>query len=267
LNERKGATTTAVLLSSLQSESACLTGFSTPEQAIARIFVLPPHAVSFNGRIVGSLALILARRLPDPVQCTDLCEKFEDCGRINILRDEFVASLATAASLPKVWFCSQRIGRQGGIERLPLGVGGPKIVLEGTSLPWAAPARSDGEAWLQVKGRVCTNTAATGSRSVSRSTATTCSSENLDLRIIPSVSGGQSLKQSMVRNYRSRSGSSMTQNSNQEYCLRIMGFSKICTAGFRTGTFLTYIVEGFSRWFRRDQDVVVAIGADGCGFR
>lgn len=118
----------------------------------AHFRVAPARGLAFNGRVIGSLALILARRLPDPVQCTDLSEKFEDCGRINISRNEFLASLATDAPLSKVWFCSQRIGRQGGIERLPLGVGGPKIVLDGTSPPWAAPARDDGEAWLEVKG-------------------------------------------------------------------------------------------------------------------
>jgi hypothetical protein len=39
------------------------------------------------------------------------------------------------------------------------------------------------------------------------------------------------------------------------------------TLGERSPDASENFLKGFSRWFRRDQDVVVAIGADGCGFR
>ena len=109
------------------------------------------RGLAFNDRLIDSLAGILAIRLTDPVECTELSARFEDLGRVSVPRSRILASLATLGSLPKIWFCTQRIQRDGGIEQLTSGVVGPKILL-GSYDKWAAPVRDDGEAWLDIKG-------------------------------------------------------------------------------------------------------------------
>ena len=46
--------------------------------------------LAFNDRVVEALAGVLANRLPDPVSCVDLSERFDDCGRINVARRNFL---------------------------------------------------------------------------------------------------------------------------------------------------------------------------------
>jgi hypothetical protein len=72
------------------------------------------RGLAFNDRIVESLRVVLANRLPDLVSCVDLSEKFDDCGRISVARSKFLASLTCERSLTKLWFCTRRIGNQGG---------------------------------------------------------------------------------------------------------------------------------------------------------
>ena len=107
--------------------------------------------LAFNDRIVEALAGVLANRLPNPVSCVDISERFDDCGRINVARRKFLASLAIEGSLPKVWFCTRRICKQGGVKCLSLGLGGPKLSV-GNEIEWAAPAPDDDNAWLDIKG-------------------------------------------------------------------------------------------------------------------
>ena len=54
--------------------------------------------------------------------------------------------------MPKVWFCTLRLGKQGEVKCLSLGLGGPKLSV-GNEIEWAAPAPDDDNAWLDIKAR------------------------------------------------------------------------------------------------------------------
>jgi hypothetical protein len=91
----------------------------------------------------------LAKGLPDKVAGRNLDYLFRDVGEAQIDKAFLIASLVP--DLSKVWFCTKRIQSHGGIEVLPTGIVGPRILLDGDS-SWAAPYRKDEAAWLDIKG-------------------------------------------------------------------------------------------------------------------
>ena len=105
--------------------------------------------LGFNNQIVEVLRCCLDARLPDVVPGQELNSEFEDCGETQIPKGFLIASLVP--NLSKVWFCTKRIRYGGGIETLPTGVLGPRILLDGDD-SWAAPYRDDDTGWLDVKG-------------------------------------------------------------------------------------------------------------------
>lgn len=105
--------------------------------------------LSFNAQIIETLRLSLDARVPQAVVGRQLTHLFQDCGEVQIAKTFLMSSLTP--NLSKVWFCTKLIQRGGGIQDLPSGVVGPRILLDDDD-SWAAPYRDDREAWLDVKG-------------------------------------------------------------------------------------------------------------------
>ncbi|SDX63376.1 hypothetical protein SAMN04515617_105159 [Collimonas sp. OK242] len=105
--------------------------------------------LEFEKRIIIALRLRLNAKLLDVVFGRELNENFEDEGEAQIPKHFLIDSLTP--NLAKVWFCTRRIKLGGGIERLPTGVVGPRILLDHDKL-WAAPCREHDTAWLDIKG-------------------------------------------------------------------------------------------------------------------
>jgi hypothetical protein len=103
----------------------------------------------FNGQIIEVLRLRLDRSLPEVVFGRQLNGCFEDCGQAEISKAFLMDSLTLDQS--KVWFCTRLIGRSGGVQDLPLGVLGPRILLDNDE-EWPAFYREHEDAWLEIKG-------------------------------------------------------------------------------------------------------------------
>jgi hypothetical protein len=87
--------------------------------------------------------------LPSEVSTRRLMGDFEDCGSFIVPRERLRISLDP--DLSKIWFCGRRMTHNGEVVQLPSGATGPRLRLDdGTT--WAALAREDSDAWLELKG-------------------------------------------------------------------------------------------------------------------
>ncbi len=84
--------------------------------------------LDFNNQIIEAFRHGLNAKLPDVVPGRELNGEFQDCGGTQIPKSFLIDSLEP--HLSKVWFCNKRIGPGGGIEVLPTGVVGPRILLD-----------------------------------------------------------------------------------------------------------------------------------------
>jgi hypothetical protein len=105
--------------------------------------------LAYNRSIVTEMRSKLASFLPDEVLVRCLSSKFEDCGELTIPREKIYQSLDP--DLSKVWFCGRLIVGDGTVVQLPSGATGPRLRLDEEST-WAALARDESDAWLDVKG-------------------------------------------------------------------------------------------------------------------
>jgi hypothetical protein len=104
----------------------------------------------FNNRIVEAFLPILDAGFPEMVRVREIGTGFTDCGASKAPKSFLSSSLAPYVT--KIWSCTKRIGPAGGIEVLPIGVGGePKLLLQDEE-SWVAFYRHDEAAWLDVKG-------------------------------------------------------------------------------------------------------------------
>lgn len=103
----------------------------------------------YNRRMIEQLRSIVMLRMPSAVPGRRLTNTFDDCGAMTVTRDQAYASLDP--DLSKVWFCGRLVLGDGRMQQLPAGVTGPRLrLLNGSS--WAAIARDDSDAWLDIKG-------------------------------------------------------------------------------------------------------------------
>lgn len=109
----------------------------------------PNNGRRFNAEVIETIRDRAGDGLPEHVPGRQLDEAFRDVGAIRIRRDTVTSSLSP--ELSKIWFCPLRIGRDGGIEQVALGLGGPRIKVEGAGR-WAAPHPEDADAWVAVFG-------------------------------------------------------------------------------------------------------------------
>jgi hypothetical protein len=105
--------------------------------------------LGFNSRLVSCLREDLGNLLQTVTSGWHVTGEFDNAVQADISRT-FVTSSLTP-ELSKIWLCSKRICRQGGVEPLALGLGGPKLLLNDDS-GWQAPFPKPGSAWLDVKG-------------------------------------------------------------------------------------------------------------------
>jgi hypothetical protein len=106
--------------------------------------------LKFNGELIDGLRGILDTELQDTVMGRELDDRFEDVGEAQIGKPFLIASLVP--DLSKVWLCTKRIRSNGGIEFLPSGLVGPRILLGDDGLSWPAPYRDEDTSWLDIKG-------------------------------------------------------------------------------------------------------------------
>jgi hypothetical protein len=127
-------------------------GSSMEEWAIARIYFRTHYecGLKFNDQLIDVLRGILDTDLQDTVMGRELDDRFEDIGEAQIGKPFLIASLVP--DLSKVWFCTKRIRPEGGIEFLPTGLLGPRILLGDDGSSWAAPYRDEDTSWLDIKG-------------------------------------------------------------------------------------------------------------------
>ena len=105
--------------------------------------------LSYNRAIIEALRGKVASMLPSEVFARHLTPKFEDCGSLMLPLEKVLASLDP--DLSKVWFCGRLMTGEGRVVQLPSGTVGPRLQLDDQTT-WAAIARNDVDAWLDVKG-------------------------------------------------------------------------------------------------------------------
>lgn len=105
--------------------------------------------LSYNRNIITMLRDRIASTFPTEVLARLLSPKFEDLGVLTVSRGQICISLEP--DLSKVWFCGRLIAGDGQIVQLPSGATGPRLRLD-EHTTWAALARDDQDAWLDVKG-------------------------------------------------------------------------------------------------------------------
>jgi hypothetical protein len=109
-----------------------------------------PHcALSFNSNLLESVRLRLDEISSPSIPARLLNTRFEDCGGTVLAKTFVLTSLAP--DLAKVWFCTKLIEFDGVVRDLPLGITGPKLLLDGGA-EWVAPLREANDTWLEIKG-------------------------------------------------------------------------------------------------------------------
>jgi hypothetical protein len=107
--------------------------------------------LDFNSDLIEALRSQMEARLPNIVRGREFDFGFQNCGDAKIPKQFVMDSLVP--DLSKVWRCDARIRPSGGVDELPPGVMGPKIVLlDDGSQTWSAFYRDDADAWLDIKG-------------------------------------------------------------------------------------------------------------------
>lgn len=107
------------------------------------------RGLEYNCGIVTQVRTLVANSPSATLPARLLTHKFEDCGSFVVTREQICASLVPDMS--KVWFCARLISGDGRVAQLPSGVVGPRLLLD-EHITWAAIAREDEFAWLDIKG-------------------------------------------------------------------------------------------------------------------
>ena len=102
-----------------------------------------------NASVIRKIRDHLERGLDAKITVVRLDRSFEFKRTEVIARRDFLDSLEP--DLSKLWMCGQRVQMSGSVERLALGLTGPRILL-GSCLSWPAPFPHDSDAWVDVKG-------------------------------------------------------------------------------------------------------------------
>ncbi len=105
--------------------------------------------LELNAELIDRARQMLNTSLSDTVKARLLNAKFEDCGTVEIQKTNYLKSLDVYLS--KIWFCTKLITGDGGVNFLPLGITGPKLLV-GNEEPWSAPYRESKDSWLDMKG-------------------------------------------------------------------------------------------------------------------
>jgi len=106
------------------------------------------RGLRFNNALINAVHGAMAE-MPDLVEGRWLGHPAKDLGPLRIQRDLLLQSLEPCVA--KIWWCADRFRPGGGIDPLPFGVTGPRLLLGDTE--WNAPYRDEEDAWLEVKGR------------------------------------------------------------------------------------------------------------------
>lgn len=107
------------------------------------------RGLEYNRSIVTSIRTVVAKSPQLVLPARRLTSKFEDCGALDVTREQVCASLDP--NLSKVWFCARLITGDGQITQLLSGVVGPRLRLD-QQTTWAAVTRDEECAWFDVKG-------------------------------------------------------------------------------------------------------------------
>lgn len=105
--------------------------------------------IEANASMIRKVTDCLERGLNPTITVARLDSSFEFKRTEVIARSVFLNSLDPAQS--KLWMCGKRVQMSGSVERLAMGLSGPRILL-GSSVSWPAPFPHDSDAWLDVKG-------------------------------------------------------------------------------------------------------------------
>lgn len=107
------------------------------------------RGLNYNRTIIRQLRLAVVTLMPSTFSARCLTHTFDDRGPMTMTRDQACASLDT--ELSKVWFCGRLILGDGRVQQLRVGITSPRLRLP-DGHTWAAIARDDQDAWLDVKG-------------------------------------------------------------------------------------------------------------------
>lgn len=107
------------------------------------------RGLDYNRRIISSICTLVAASPRLILSARRLTSKFEDCGALEVTREQVSASLDPDMS--KVWFCARLIAGGGKVTQLPSGVVGPRLRIDQYTT-WAAVTRDEDSAWLEIKG-------------------------------------------------------------------------------------------------------------------
>jgi len=105
--------------------------------------------LAFNYEIIEAFRTCLAE-LPDAVRGHELDHNFENTGQCLIPKNFILNSLDPSQS--KLWFCTQSILSDNGVERILPHLTGEKIIID-RQCRWTAPFHDDDNlSWLDIKG-------------------------------------------------------------------------------------------------------------------
>jgi hypothetical protein len=109
----------------------------------------PDCGSKFNSQLHEAVRVRLVNILSLSVPARRLDSDFQDRGETVLTKSFMLSSLVP--NLAKIWFCTRLIGFDGVVRDLPLGITGPKLLMDGGA-EWIAPFRDPSDTWLEIKG-------------------------------------------------------------------------------------------------------------------
>lgn len=105
--------------------------------------------LSFNSQIIQAIRDCVDANIAGPIAGRELKNDFQDVGPIQIRKRLLLKSLDR--KLSKLWLCGKLILPKGGIKPIPMGYGGPKLILNSDRC-WEALYLGTEPIWLDCKG-------------------------------------------------------------------------------------------------------------------
>lgn len=103
----------------------------------------------FNSQLLEAVRARLVNIVSLSVPARRLDSDFQDRGATVLTKSFMLSSLVP--NLAKIWFCTKLMEFDGVVRDLPLGITGPKLLLDG-GVEWVAPFRDSMDTWLEIKG-------------------------------------------------------------------------------------------------------------------
>jgi hypothetical protein len=103
----------------------------------------------YNRALVEAMRDIVAARSSEKFAARHIKGEFEDCGKIEVTREQVLDSLAP--DFAKLWWCGHLMSNDGHVRRVVPSFTGPRIQVD-VETRWAGIFSSEVDAWLDLNG-------------------------------------------------------------------------------------------------------------------